>query len=147
MQLDTQITHFLHLNTFFLEERSNGCTYNGCTPPTKTSSLSRSGYSYEFLKFLLRHQFLQEASSDLKSRLGQNNVFPTTTTNTQKVHVLIPGTFKYIQICGKGKLRFQMTLRLLISRPWDWGDYLLISKMANIIKRVLKRRKKEEKDV
>lgn len=47
------------------------------------------------------------------------------------MYLLIPGTFKYAMLHGKGELRWQMELRLLIYLTLKWGDDPELSKLAH----------------
>ena len=47
----------------------------------------------------------------------QNNALLSPSPALPNIHILIPRTFEYISLHGKGKLRLQMELRSVINWP------------------------------
>lgn len=70
----------------------------------------------------------------------QNNNFPP-----KDVHFLILRTHEYITVYGKGELRFQVELRLLISRLYHREITLDYGEVDNVIIKVLKNGRRRQK--
>lgn len=102
------------------------------TANSYTYQIENASFSFCFIKYYLN-----------QAVFGRPKEWPW-----KDVHILISGTYDHVSLHGKGELRFQMELRLLINWPGDRESILDYAGGLNVISRVFinaRGRQKREK--